>query len=198
MPWVSIREAAEMLKLSTRTIERMVAAGTLRKRMERGLRLVLLGPDGDLASGQGGGPLDPELLEHLFDVFEGLWTLRVRSYGLLVAQKALEHVFAAFHGHEGQATLKQWRHLYLKIKTCHGTVEGMVRERRCSAGSLQEVYRAMILVRITWGHYAHRHRSDTASPEESLAGKEDSHSLMTGIIGHLRRLLVGCATRENG
>lgn len=198
MAWVSIREAAEMLKLSPRTIQRMVAARTLRSRLERGLRLVCLS-DGDEPSAEASPDrLDPRHLDHLCEVFEGLYTLRVQSYQIVATHKALDPVFACLPDQAGRPTVEQWDRLHRQIKSCHQQVERLIRDRRGDPDLFQALYRTMVQVRILWGHYGDRARGDLTEAEQHGEDQEPALALLTHIILHLRTLLVGTVGHENG
>src|SRR5438128_1649407 len=90
MPWLSVHEAAETLQVSTRTIQRMVAANKFPSRLDRGLRLVCLGDDPEHPAIE---RPDPELLAHLCDVGEGLTELRVLCYRRLTDERQIGYVF---------------------------------------------------------------------------------------------------------
>ena len=194
MPWVSIREAADMLRRSLRTVERLAKSGTLQSKLVQGRRLVLVGADDDLEGEEEGGDLSPELCEELFDAFEGLSALRTHCLDILVAKKQLDFVLAGVLDEEDQPTLAQWTNLDGKITTCHKRVDDMVRERRCPARVLQQTYRSMVLVRLTWAGFACIQRSGYGVRDVPLGKKKDPLALMTEIIGHLRRLLAGCGS----
>lgn len=89
MPWVSIREASEMLQVSLRTVQRLVAAHTLSSRMEDGRRLVLIGTDENRVRAISPPGLTPALLPHMFDLLEGFTRLR------FMARRAVEEAKAA-------------------------------------------------------------------------------------------------------
>jgi excisionase family DNA binding protein len=97
MPWVSIREASEMLKVSLRTVQRLVAAHTLSSRMEHGRRLVLIGADEDRVRASSPPDLTPALLPHLFDLLEGFTTLRFMA-GRAVQEANFAEPLRAFPG----------------------------------------------------------------------------------------------------
>jgi hypothetical protein len=191
MPLVSIREAGEMLRLSMRTIQRMVAAGTLQSRLQQGRRLVFLSDGHDASSTGHGGPIDPTLLEHLFDVYEGLSALQLRCYRTVMANKAFATVFAALPDQEEQVTVAQWERLYQRVKACQQKVEQFVRALRCDPKLVNGLYRAMTQVQILWTEYARRTRGYEAEGEEHAEEDTTSQGLITAIIFHLRKLLIG-------
>src|SRR6266850_5681230 len=121
MPWVSIREASEMLKVSLRTVQRLVAAHTLSSRMEQGRRLVLIGADEDRVHAISPPGLTQALLPYLFDLLEGFTTLR------LMARRAVKEAnFAeplrAFPSMWNAPSVAHWQKLYDRIVTCHQLV----------------------------------------------------------------------------
>ncbi len=185
------------MKISMRTVQRMAQTRTLRSKLVQGRRLVLVGPEDDLQSDHQVANLDPQLLEHLFDAFEGISALLRRCLRILVVEKQLPPFFAALPDGERRAGFAQWKEVYLRIKACQGSIEDMVRQRRCQPVILQEVYRAMVQIRTTWMEYTHAHRADDAASSEPLDANEDPYSLMTRIIKHVRRLLVGCESPAN-
>ena len=116
MPWVSIREASEMLQVSLRTVQRLAAAHTLSSRMVQGRRLVLIGADEDRVRGNAPPGLTPALLPHLFDLLEGFTRLR------LMARRAVQHAhaaepFRAFPCMWGAPSVAHWQKLSDRIVT---------------------------------------------------------------------------------
>jgi len=197
MPWVSVREAGEMLKLSMRTIQRMVATGTLKSRFQKGRRLVFLS-DGDDASSTGhGGPLDPTLLEHLFDVYEGLSALQIRCLCTVAAHKAFAPLFAEFPDQASAITVKQWQDLYQRVKDCHQKVEQFVRTLRVDPNQVNGVYRAMTRIHILWTEYTRRSSGNVADGEDHAKGEPTVQERITGIIFHLRKLLIGSLAQRD-
>jgi hypothetical protein len=95
MPWVSLREGAEMLKVRLRTVPRLAAAHTLSSRLEHGRRLVLIGADEDRARTNAPPGLTPAFLPHLFDLLKGLTRLRLMARRTVADAKAAEP-FRAF------------------------------------------------------------------------------------------------------
>lgn len=198
MPWVPIREAAEdLLKVSRRTVERLVKSGSLRSKFVQRRRLVLVGADDDPEGEEEGRDLSPELCEELFDAFEGLSALLTHSFGIMKSKQYWEKVFACLPEPVERPTAAQWRDLSEKIKSCRKGVEDMVRERRCPTRILQQIYRSMVLVRLTWAGYARIQCSNYGARDAPLGEKKDPLALMTSIIGHLRRLLAGCGSHGN-
>ena len=125
MPWVSIREASEMLQVSLRTVQRLVAVHTLSSRMEHGRRLVLIGVEEDRVRAIAPPGLTPALLPHLFDLLEGFTRLR------LMARRTVQHAHAAepfrdFPCMWGAPSVADWQKLSDRIVTAHQLVSGLV------------------------------------------------------------------------
>lgn len=187
MPWVSIREASEMLQVSLRTVQRLVAVHTLSSRMEHGRRLVLIGADGDRVRANATPGLTPALLPHVFDLLEGFTRLR------LMARRAVQHAHAAepfrdFPCMWHAPSLAHWQKLSDRIVTCHQLVTGLVADLRLDRQIVHQVYRALIMIQLLWADYEAR----SGEEEESQTTERDPQILITQLIGHARALLTGC------
>lgn len=190
MPWVSIREASEMLQVSQRTVQRLVATHTLPSRMEQGRRLVLIGADEDCAHATSQPVLTPSLLPHLFDLLEGLTTLRLMARLAVEDAKAAEPLLT-LPGMEGAPTVAHWQTLCDRVVGCHQLVDRLVADLRLDQPRLYRVYRALITLRFLWTEYNVRNGEPepliTQRPQES-----QTDTLITQLIGHVRALLLGC------
>lgn len=196
MPLVSIREAGEMLKLSMRTIQRMVAAHTLPSRLEYGRRLVLLGEGRDAPATGQAGPRDPRLLPHLFEVYEALEALRIKCLQTVRLYKQIVLGLQLMPDEESPPTLAQWEALDKELEACWRIVVPCVRDLRWDPTRLSEVYRRMLWVRRLWTAYAHVSGDDDREDEDGPGPDQgtDPVARCTAIIGHLRTLLIGSVT----
>jgi excisionase family DNA binding protein len=190
MPWVSIREASEMLKVSLRTVQRLVAAHTLPSRMEQGRRLVLIGADEDRVRAISAPGLTPALLPHLFDLLEGFTKLR------LMARRAVEDANAAeplraFPCMWAAPSVAHWQKLSDRIVTCHKLVGGLVAELQLDRQVVHQVYRALIMIQLLWADYEARSGEEEPTPMDQTK-ERDPERLITQLIGHARALLTGC------
>lgn len=195
MPWVTIREAAEALKVSRRTIRRMIKAGSLPSRLDNGVRMVLLKEDQEAAADRAGPDYDQGLLTVLFDVYESLLALKDECQEVSVREKTIGGLISNLPGQEGRASLEEWLSLYQRIEACYRTIDGLIQRLALDPNHLQQVYRAMLEIRKTWTAYAQWDGGCTLSPEEGQEPTSDqkAEAMMDGIIGNLRKLLIGCA-----
>ncbi len=190
MPWVSIREAREMLQVSQRTLQRMVATHTLSSRMEQGRRLVLIGADEDRVRGNAPPGLTPALLPHLFDLLEGFTRLRLMASQAVEEAKAAEP-FRAFPGLWDAPSVTQWQTLCDRIVTAHQLVRGLVADLQLDQQVVHQVYRALILIQLLWTDYEARSGEEEPRPTEQTR-ERDPEKLIMQLIGHARALLTGC------
>jgi excisionase family DNA binding protein len=190
MPWVSIREASEMLKVSLRTVQRLAAAHTLSSRMEHGRRLVLIGADEDRVRASSQPGFTPALLPHLFDLLEGFTKLR------LMARRAVKEAnfaepFRAFPGMWRAPSVAHWKKLNDRIVMCHQLVSGLVADLQLDQSVVHQVYRELIRIQLLWADY--EARSGEEEPTSTDQTKErDPERLIAQLIGHARALLTGC------
>jgi hypothetical protein len=190
MPWVSIREASEMLKVSMRTVQRLVAVHTLSSRMEQGRRLVLIGADEDRARATSEPGLTPALVPHLFDLLEGFTKLWLMA-GLAVEEAKADEPLRAFPCMWRAPSVAHWKKLYDRIVTCHQLVSGLVAELQLDQPVVHQVYRALIMIQLFWADY--EARSGEEEPTSTDQTREsDPERLITQLIGHARALLIGC------
>jgi hypothetical protein len=190
MPWVSIREAGEMLQVSLRTVQRLVATHTLSSRMEHGRRLVLIGADEDRVRANAPPGLTPALLPHVFDLLEGFTTLRFMARRAVEEAKATEPL-RAFPCLWEAPSVAHWQTLSDRIVTAHQLVSGLVATLQLDQPVVHQVYRALILIQLLWADY--EARSGEEEPTSTPQTKErDPERLITQLIGHARALLTGC------
>jgi len=190
MPWVSIREASEMLRVSLRTVQRLVAAHTLSSRMEHGRRLVLIGADEDRARATSEPGLTPALLPHLFDLLEGFTKLRLVARRA-VAEANFAEPFRAFPCRWSIPSVAHWQKLSDRIVTCHQLVSGLVAELQLNRRVMHQVYRELIRIQLLWADYEARSREEESQPTDQTR-QRDPERLITQLIGHARALLTGC------
>jgi hypothetical protein len=190
MPWVSIREGSEMLRVSLRTVQRLVAAHTLPSRMDHGRRMVLIGPGEDRVRVNAPAGLTPALLPHLFDLLEGFTRLRLMAGRAVEEAKAAEPL-RAFPGLWEAPSVAQWQILSDRIVTAHQLVGGLVANLQLDQPVVHQVYRALILIQLLWADY--EARSGEAEPTSKYQTREHNpQQLITQLIGHARALLTGC------
>jgi hypothetical protein len=179
-----------MLKVSLRTVQRLVAVHTLSSRMAQGRRLVLIGSDEDRARANAPPGLTPALLPHLFDLLEGFTRLR------LIARRAVEDAKVAeplrtFPCLWEAPSVAQWQKLSDRIVTAHQLVSGLVATLQLDQLVVHQVYRELIMIQLLWADY--EARSGEEEPTSTHQTKErDPQRLITQLIGHARALLTGC------
>jgi hypothetical protein len=179
-----------MLKVSLRTVQRLVAAHTLSSRMEHGRRLVLIGTDEDRARTTSPPDLTPALLPHLFDLLEGftqLWLMAGRAMEEAKADEPLR----AFPCMWRAPSVAHWKKLYDPIVTCHHLVSGLVAELQLDRPVAHQVYRELIMIQLRWADYeAHSGEEEPTSIHQTR--ERDPQRLITQLIGHARALLASC------
>lgn len=195
MPWLTIREAAETLKVSRRTIRRMIKAGSLPSRLDKGVRMVLLKEGQEVAVNRAGPDYDQGLLSLLFDVNEALLALKDECQAVLVREKTIGGPISNLPGQEGRPSLEEWISLYQRIEASYKAIDGLIQRLALDPDLLQRVYRVMLEIRKTWTTYARWDGGCALSPEEEQEPTSDqkAEAMMDGIIRDLKRLLIGCA-----
>ena len=180
-----------MLKVSLRTVQRLVAAHTLSSRTEQGRRMVLIGADKDQVRANAAPALTPALLPHLFDLLEGFTRLR------LTARRAVQHAhaaepFRALPCMWAAPSVAHWEKLSDRIVTCQQLVRGLVAELQLNQPVVHQVYRALILIQLLWAEYEARSGEEEESHPMHQTKERDPQTLITQLIGHARALLTGC------
>ena len=190
MPWVSIREASEMLQVSLRTVQRLAATHTLPSRMEKGRRLVRIGADEDRAGATLQPVLTPTLLPHLFDLLEGFTTLRRLAHVAVAEAQALAPLLA-LPSMEGAPSVAHWQGLCDRVVTCHQLVVRLVEQLRLDQPVLYRMYRALITIQFLWTAY--EARSGEPEPTSRPQAQESNRDILIAqLIAHVRALLLGC------
>ena len=190
MPWVSIREASEMLQVSLRTVQRMATTHTLSSRMEQGRRLVLIGADDDRVRGNAAPALTPVLLPHLFDLLEGFTRLRLMAGRAVEEAKAAEPL-RAFLCLWDAPSVAHWQTLSDRIVTAHQQVSGLVAILQLDQPVVHQVYRALILIQLLWADYEAR-SGEEEPPSTHQTQERDPEKLIAQLLGQARALLTGC------
>ena len=191
MPWVSLREASEMLQVSLRTVQRLATTHTLSSRMEQGRRMVLIGADEDRVRGNAAPALTPALLPHLFDLLEGFTRLRLMARRAVADAHAAEP-FRAFPCMWDAPSVTQWQKLSERIVMCHQLVRGLVADLLLDQSVVHQVYRALIMIQLLWAEYEARSGEEEESHPTHQTKARDREALITQLLGHARALLTGC------
>lgn len=191
MSWVTIREAAETLKVSRRTIRRMIKSGTLSSRLEKGMRLVLLRVGEEIGTVDQETGQDQDMLSILLETYESFRVLKARCLSCLALEKTAGGLFAELSDQERRPAFGGWVLLYQKIQALYKSLDGMVSKMTVTPDVLQEVYRGTLDVRETWGRYDqwNGNHDFEADQEES---DEDIQAMMDSILNSLKKLLIGC------
>ncbi|MBI3597639.1 MAG: helix-turn-helix domain-containing protein [Nitrospirae bacterium] len=191
MPWMTIREAAETLKVSRRTIRRMIKAGTLTSRLENGMRLVLLRRGKEIAPVEQETGRNQGLLSILFETYESFRALKARCLSRLALEKTAGGLFTELSDQERRPAFEGWVPLYQKIQALYKSLDGMVSKMTLTRDVLQGVYRGTLDVRETWGRYDLRDSEyDIAANQE--VSDENTQAIMDSILNGLKKLLIGC------
>jgi hypothetical protein len=180
-----------MLKVSLRTVQRLVAAHTLSSRMEHGRRLVLIGADEDRVQASSPPGLTPALLPHLFDLLEGFTKLWLMA-GRAVKEANFAEPFRAFPCMWSAPSVAHWKKLYERIVTCHHLVSGLVAELQLDRQVVHQVYRELIMIQLLWADYEARSGGEDEPTPTDQTKERDPLGLITQLIGHARALLAGC------
>lgn len=191
MPWVSIREASEMMRVSVRTVQRLAAAHALPSRMHHGRRLVLIGTDEDPVQANAAPALTTALVPHLFDLLEGFTRLRLMARRAVEQAKAAE-LFRDFPCMWAAPSVAHWEKLCDRIVTCQQLVRGLVAELQLNQPVVHQVYRTLILIQLLWAEYEARSGEEEESRSTHQTKERDPQILITQLIGHARTLLTGC------
>jgi len=178
-----------MLKVSVRTVQRLVAAHTLSSRMELGRRVVLIGADEDRARANAPPGLTPALLPHVFDLLEGFTRLRFMARRAVEEAHAAEP-FRAFPCWEAPG-VAHWQKLSDRIVTCHQLVSGLVADLQLDQPVVHEVYRTLILIQLLWADYEAR-SGEEEPPSTHQTQERDPEKLIAQLLGQARALLTGC------
>src|SRR5438132_7767399 len=179
-----------MLKVSLRTVQRLVAAHTLSSRMEHGRRLVLIGADEDSVHASSPPGLTQALLPHVFDLLEGFTKLRFMA-GRAVKEANFAEPLRAFPCMWSAPSVAHWQKLSDRIVTCHQLVGGLVADLQLDRQVVHQVYRELIMIQLLWADYEARSGEEEFQPTHQTK-ERDPQILITQLIGHARALLTGC------
>lgn len=173
MEWLSIKEAAARLQLSGRTIRRMIAAGSLRSKMEKGRRLVLFeeqsnGSEDEVNENEikDQGEIKPpekkpartdKILTPLFHAYENLVVLESWCRELMTASLLMERINSSYENEIDTRNRELCKNLYLNVRRCKEDIASIVTVMRIPTPQyqslLEQVYLTMVNTEEVWSDY---------------------------------------------
>lgn len=121
---------------------------------------------------------NPEILNLVFQAFEGLTTLRQRCGQKVTEAREEEHMLAHMLLNADQSGLRRWSRLSEMVTTNWSLLDHTVRTNRLDPAKFQEAYRHMLWIRTAWLR---------------LETQRASLHLIDQITDHLRQLLISYA-----
>ncbi len=206
MGWLSIKETAAHLQLSDRTVRRMIAAGSLRSKMENGRRLVLF-------EGQSNGSEDetneneikdqreikpPEkkptrtykILTPLFHAYESLVILESRCEELMVASLLMQNINSSHENEIDMRSRELCKRLYLNVRRCKEDIASIVTVMRIPTPQyqslLEQVYLTMVNTNDLWPDYVINFLEQDEIREGEI--------LIEEIIEDIKKVLIRCTS----
>jgi len=210
MLWMSLHEAAQHLKLSTRTIRRMIKTKTLSSKLENGRRLVLIenknGQDENPKNNtdkkeskhqddseiyaKNSGTYTAKILRPLFDAYENLVVLESKCCDLWGALVLMEK-WPSSEDEQDKWKRKICKHLYLNVHICLNNVGSIVTDMRTPEPRyrplLEKVYLRMVDTKKSWIQYT----SDFMENSEIKKGE----ILIDRIVEDIKKILIRYARR---
>jgi Helix-turn-helix domain len=184
MTWVTIKEAADLLNVSTQTIRRIIKADILPSRLQKDICLVKLGDGQEIVPIPRMTSQEPELLDTLFKTHELFRKLKSLCLHRLAQEKTkLE---------EGPE-LKNWGRLYLKIEAQFQALEGLVNKITVRSEVLLWVYLETLVIHETWILYG-QCDGNHFNFSSQKKGNKNIQTIMKTIIHNLKTLLILCLT----
>ncbi len=170
MPWVSIEEASRLLRVSARTVKRIIKNNVLKSRLQEGRRLVFV----EQKKEETAGKPDFSALEHLLLLWEDFSELRTMS----------QHIYQCkLKAKENPANAEVWKSWVDTVKDDESKIETCVTKKEIPFSLSQDMYAHVLNMKTRLIIAARVH-------EVERKGYPSVKSLLSHLLEVLRALLV--------
>ena len=191
MPWLSLIEAAEVYQRCPRTLRRYIHDGKLTSKLTNG-------------SAWSGWPnRSPRFLltskgipkerygMRMFDLYEGLFTLRMRFEGPLEMAEFLENASPPSSQEKALAFHKNCRFFFDHLDTCFRLVDKLLNNLELDQLALLTLYRTLVILKTHWQESGLYLREEQM--EKNMKWQRDTLTILSHLLEQVRVLLLLCA-----
>jgi hypothetical protein len=194
MAWLPLTDAADVYQCSTRTLRRYISKGKLTSKLSDGLRMVWFAEQIHTVSSHKQSIPKERYVIRLFELYEGLCTLRMRFEGPLHMADFLE--YASPPSSQGQRAnfTNNCRFFFEHLDTCFRQVDKLLNAFELDQSTLLTLYRTVVILKTHWQESGlHLHEEPM---EEKVRGQRDTSTMLTHLVEHVRMLLHLCAQQS--
>ena len=195
MAWLPLIDAAEVYRCSTRTLRRYISKGTLTSKLSNGQRLVWFEEQVHTVSSHHHSIPKERYAIRLFELYEGLSTLRMRFEGPLEMADFLE--YASPPSSQGKASEfhTSCRFFFEHLDTCFRQVDKFLNTFDLDQTVLLSIYRTVVILKTHWQESGlHLHEEQMG---EKVKGSSDTLVIFTHLLEQVRMLLLLCAQQSS-
>ena len=158
MAWLPLTDAAEVYQCSTRTLRRYITKGKLTSKLSNGQRLVWFAEQIHTVSSHESTVPKERYAMRLFELYEGLCTLRMRFEGPLHMADFLEYASPPASQEKASEFHKNYRFFFENLDACFRQVDTLLNTFDLDQSILLTLYRTVVILTTHWqesGFYLH-------------------------------------------
>jgi hypothetical protein len=194
MKWVPINQAADYFQCSSRTIRRKIKIGKLSSKLSNGMRMVWVAEHVHTVSSHTVSIPKDRYVMRLFELYEGLSTLRMRFEGPLEMADFLEYTSPPTSQGKASDFHTNCRFFFEHLDTCFRQVDRLLNTFDLDQTVLLTIYRTVVILQTHWqesGLYLQEEQM-----EEKVKGSSDTLAIFTHLVEQARMLLLLCAQQS--
>lgn len=185
MSWMPITQAAQVRKVSPRTIRRWLTAGLIRSEFSNGLRLVWIEEHVYTQSSPRLHPSKNQYLMNLFHLYEGLAILRTRYEAPLEFATWLARCAPQA---SQPREIKRWEFFFRQLDRCFRRIDRLIEDLTLDQVILRDTYRVLVVLKAHWKESGIR--VSFAEAGEGGAIDTETVTLFDQLLDQLRKLLI--------
>jgi hypothetical protein len=194
MAWLPLTDAAEVYQCSTRTLRRYITKGKLTSKLSNGQRMVWFAEQVHTVSSHHHSIPKDRYVMRLFELYEGLSTLRMRFEGPLEMADFL--AYASPPASQGKASEfhENCRFFFENLDKSFRQVDKLLNTFDLDQTVLLTLYRTFVILTTHWQESGlHLHEEQR---EEKVKGQSNTLAIFCHLLEHVRMLLQLCAQQS--
>ena len=195
MPWLPLNDAAQIYQCSTRTLRRYISKGQLTSKLAEGQRMVWLAEQVQTVSTHKKSIPKERYIPFIFELFEGLSSLRMRFEGPLEMADFLEKAAPPFLQEKTLRSNKHYKFFFEHFDRCFREIDQLLNSFELDLTIFRNIYRMLVILKSHWqesGLYLYEERA-----EEPVKMKNETLLLLDHLIDQVRHLLVLSAQQSS-
>ncbi len=195
MAWLPLTDAAEVYRCSTRTLRRYITKGTLTSKLSNGQRMVWFEEHVHTVSTHKQAIPTERYVMCLFELYEGLSTLRMRFEGPLKMADFLEYASPPSSQEKTSDLNKNCRFFFENLDKSFRQVDRLLNTFDLDQTVLLTLYRTLVILTTHWqesGLYLQEEQM-----AEKVKGQSNTLAIFTHLLDQVRRLLRLCAQQSS-